>query len=146
MTTSTVYDKPQIVIKKTFNHSTEKVWKALTDPEALATWLMPTTDFELKEGCQFQFKTTPRGKFDGIVDCQINEIHFPSRIQYTWKAKGMPQPTLVTWVLKPLSESSTLLTLSHNGFVGFNGWLTKTMLGFGWKKLLNKKLRNYLIQ
>ena len=146
MNPSTTYSKPQIVIKKSFNHPVEKVWYALTDAEALSTWLMETNGFSMNPGSKFQFKTTPRGKFDGIVDCEILEVDQPHMIQYSWKAKGMKQPTLVTWKLKPIHKSKTMLTLSHNGFVGMDGWLTKTMLNFGWKKLLHKKLRTYLLK
>ncbi len=136
--------KPQIIIKRTFKHPIDKVWEAITNKEALSEWLMESNDFKLQVGHSFKFKTTPRGNFDGIIDCEIIDIIEPNHLRYSWKAKGMPQPTMVTWQLKELDNGDTFLSLSHNGFVGINGWITKTMLGFGWKKLLKNKLNEYL--
>ena len=136
--------QPQISIKKKLNHPIDKVWRALTDKEALSEWLMETGGFELSPGYTFQFKTTPRGKFDGIVDCKIKSVDAPYHLQYSWRAKGMAQATIVTWSLRSIEDHATILTLTHDGFVGIDGWLTKTMLHFGWKRLLSKKLNNYL--
>ena len=36
----------------TYKHGIEDVWTALTDPYALAEWLMPVTVFEPKVGQQ----------------------------------------------------------------------------------------------
>ena len=56
----------------------------------------------------------------------------------------METPTIVTWELKELTPTKTSLTLSHSGFVGFSGWMTKQFLKMGWKKILRKKLTQYL--
>jgi len=136
--------KPQIVIKRKYKHPVDKVWRAITSKRALSEWLMETNDFEVSVGTRFQFRTTPRGKFDGIINCQVLEVNDPERIRYSWRAKGMTQPTIVTWHLRELTRDQTLLTLTHDGFEGFNGWMTQTMLRFGWKKLLSKKLEKYL--
>jgi len=37
----------------------EKVWRALTDPELLAQWLLPTVGFRLETGAEFRFETQP---------------------------------------------------------------------------------------
>ena len=136
--------KPQILIKRNYNYNINRVWQALTDREALSTWLMPTADFELKIGQQFQFKTKPRGKFDGIVHCEILEYTAPHHIVYSWRSTDMKQPTIVEWELKSLNDSSTHVTLKHSGFAGFNGWVTKQILKFGWRNLLKKNLTEYI--
>ncbi len=136
--------KPQIHIKRVYQHPIDRVWNALTTKEALSAWLMETQDFELKRGHQFQLKTKPQGSFDGIVNCEITDFSQPNMLSYTWTATAFVQPTTVTWELKSLSETETLLTLSHTGFKGWNGWLTRQILTFGWKSLLRKKLQNYL--
>ena len=58
-----------------FPHPPEKVWRALTDPELLASWLMPN-DFEPRVGHQFTFRTdpVPAHDFDGIVRCEVLEL------------------------------------------------------------------------
>lgn len=137
---------PQIHIRRKYKYSIEKVWKALTTREALTAWLMETNDFDLVEGADFHLRTTPRGKFDGVLRCTILHLKEPTSISYSWLSNGMKTPTTVTWELKELADTETLLTLSHDGFVGFDGWMTKTMLSFGWKRILKKKLENYLQQ
>ncbi len=136
--------KPQIEIKRVYKYPIVAVWNALTDKEALSDWLMETTDFELKVGHSFKLKTKPQGKFDGILNCKIISFDAPNSISYLWQSNGMKNPTTVNWVLKAISESETHLHLSHNGFEGVSGWLTRQMLGIGWKKLLSNKLKNYL--
>src|SRR6266478_4633799 len=39
------------------HHLPEKVWRALTDPELLAEWLLPVVDLKLERGAAFTFKT-----------------------------------------------------------------------------------------
>ncbi len=56
----------------------------------------------------------------------------------------MKTPTIVRWELKELTATTTSLTLSHSGFTGFSGWMTKQILKMGWKKILHKKLSAYL--
>ena len=136
--------KPQIHIKRKYKHAIDKVWSALTTKEALSSWLMDTDDFELTLGSEFNLKTTPRGKFDGVLRCSILKIEEPTAISYSWQSNGMTTPTIVTWELKDIGNEETLLSLSHDGFVGFDGWMTKTMLSFGWKKLLKKRLEKHL--
>lgn len=136
--------KPQILIKRNYKHSIDKVWNALTTKEALSAWLMETDDFKLDLGAEFTLKTQPRGKFDGVLRCSIMKVDAPTSISYSWQSNGMSKPTIVSWELKDMGNQETFLTLSHDGFAGFDGWMTKMMLSFGWKRLLKKKLENYL--
>jgi uncharacterized protein YndB with AHSA1/START domain len=58
-----------------FPHPPEKVRRALTDPELLASWLM-RNDFEPRVGHRFAFRTdpVPAHGFDGIVRCEVLEL------------------------------------------------------------------------
>ena len=59
----------------TYAHGIEDVWTALTDPYALAEWLMPTTFFEPIVGSKFRFQFDPdRLSPSGIVDCEVIEV------------------------------------------------------------------------
>ena len=136
--------KPQIEIKRIYKYPISKVWYALTDRESISDWLMETTDFELSIGHSFQLKTKPQGKFDGILNCKIISFDAPNSISYLWQSSGMKNPTTVNWKLKSLSENETHLHLSHNGFEGVSGWMTRQMLSIGWKKILSNKLKTYL--
>ena len=82
-----------------FPHPPEKVWRALTNPELLASWLMPN-DFEPRVGHQFTFRTdpVPAHGFDGIIRCEVLELRRPGD-GISWAGGGLD--TTVTWDLVP---------------------------------------------
>jgi len=135
----------QISIKRIYKHPIAKVWSAISEAEALSTWLMPVSNLRLEKGNRFQFKTEPRGNFDGIVNCSVVDYEEPHYLQLSWQATGMAQPTIVIYRLSDLGDGRTLLHLTHDGFRGFSGQVTRMILSFGWKSLLKKKLSKYLI-
>ncbi|KYF80302.1 SRPBCC domain-containing protein [Sorangium sp. So ce834] len=94
-------------------HSPEKVWRALTDPELLAEWLLPAVGFKLDPGAAFTFKTQPYPGWDGTVDCRILEIEAHRKISYTWNVPFLD--TVVTFTLTP-TASGTRLSLEQSGF------------------------------
>ena len=97
------------------NHSPEKVWRALTDPELLAQWLLPAFDLKLEPKAAFTLKTQPYPGWDGTVNCQFVEIDAPKKLSYTWVVGGMALDTVVTFTLTP-TASGTHMTLVQSGF------------------------------
>jgi uncharacterized protein YndB with AHSA1/START domain len=63
--------KPRSIRKEIFlPHPPEDVWAALTDPQALAEWLMPN-NFEPVVGRKFRFHVDPMpGPYPGGSECQ----------------------------------------------------------------------------
>lgn len=121
-------------------HSPEKVWRALTDPELLAEWLLPVFGFAPEAGAKFTFKTQPYPGWDGTVNCELLEIEPQKRIKYTWVV-GEMLDTVVTFTLTP-TASGTLLSLVQSGFKpdqkqNFGG------ARYGWK-MMGEKLIDLL--
>ena len=114
-----------------YPHPAERVWRALTDSEAMNAWLMEN-DFKPVVGHRFQFRTKPAPGFDGIVKCQVLELDAPRRLVYSWHGGGLE--TMVTWTLTP-SPGGTTVRLEHAGFEGVKGYLVRTMLAKGWGKM-----------
>jgi uncharacterized protein YndB with AHSA1/START domain len=96
-------------------HPPEKVWRALTDPELLAEWLLPVVDrkLELAPGTAFTFKTQPYPNWDGTVNCRFVEIEPQRKLSYAWTVPFLD--TVVTFTLAP-TESGTRLSLVQTGF------------------------------
>jgi uncharacterized protein YndB with AHSA1/START domain len=94
-------------------HSPEKVWRALTDPDLLAEWLLPVVDLELEPGAAFTFKTQPYPGWDGIVNCRFIEIESHRKLSYAWAVPFLD--TVVTFTLTP-TGSGTRLSLVQSGF------------------------------
>jgi uncharacterized protein YndB with AHSA1/START domain len=97
------------------HHSPEKVWRALTDPELLAEWLLPVTGLKLEPGTAFTLKTQPYPGWDGTVDCRILEIEAHRKLSYAWVVGPMHLDTVVTFTLTP-TASGTRLSLVQSGF------------------------------
>lgn len=134
--------KRDVRIEVTYPHPPEKVWRAISEKELVAKWLMPS-DMEPVAGREFQFRTKPAHGWNGIVDCRVLEADPPRRLSYSWKSENLD--TVVTWTLTPVA-GGTKLTLEHRGFTGIKGLLLSFALGSGWKKHLTKTMRDVLAQ
>lgn len=95
------------------HHSPEKVWRALTDPELLAEWLLPVVDLDLEPEAAFAFKAQPQPGWDGTVNCRFLEIEPHRKLSYTWVVGDLD--TVVTFTLTP-TASGTRLSLVQSGF------------------------------
>ncbi len=94
-------------------HPPTKVWRALTDPDLLAEWLLPTIGFKLAPGAAFTFKTQPQPNWDGIVNCRLLEIQPQKKLSWTWVVGDID--TVVTFTLTP-GASGTRLSVVQSGF------------------------------
>ena len=71
--------KRNIKLEAFYPFPPERVWRAITDTEALSKWLMPN-DFEPRVGHKFNFKTKPAPGFDGIVHCEVLKLDEPRHL------------------------------------------------------------------
>lgn len=135
--------KKNIQFKTTYHHPIGKVWKAITTKEGLSTWLMPTSNFESVVGHTFQFNTTPRGSFDGVIHCKVLEVKAPNKVVISWTNGDLD--TIVTFLLRK-DGNKTHLDFEHAGFEGLmNRLIVRNLLAKGWKKtILTVLLPQYL--
>src|SRR5882672_8213988 len=129
--------KKDIHIEETYPYPPERIWRALTNSDAMADWLMPNT-FDPKIGCRFQFRTKPAPGFDGIVNCEVLELDAPNKLVFSWCGGGLN--TVVRFNLEAVAEG-THLRFEHTGFSGMKGVMVSTILAKGWKsKILSHNL------
>jgi uncharacterized protein YndB with AHSA1/START domain len=116
---SVAEDTRSIVVERTMPHPPDKVWRALTQPELVSEWLMPT-DLEATVGRRFNFRSQPVNGWNGITDCEVLEVSPPSRLVYSWNGHGEQAATgirsVVTWTLSPAPGGGTHLHMEHAGF------------------------------
>jgi uncharacterized protein YndB with AHSA1/START domain len=135
-------DTRSIMMEFDLPHPPAKVWRALTEPELLAKWLM-ATDMKLAVGQSFTFKMPPTQGWDGVVSCEMKENELHKRLRYSWGSLGLD--TVVTWTLAPTSKGGTLLRLEQSGFP-----TGKTQLPYfegakmGWQNVARQRLPNVL--
>lgn len=127
----------------TYRHPVEDVWAALTDPHALAEWLMPVTDFEPKPGSRFRFQYDPERLCpSGIVDCEVLESEPPHRLVWSFQNRSVegarqPPPMHIEWTLVPLADGTRLeLVQSYAN----QPWKITFAMGVGWRFYLRRFL------
>jgi len=118
------------------SHSPAKVWRALSEPQLMAEWLLPVFGFKPELDAQFTFKTQPQPGWDGTVHCRVLEIDEPRFLRYAWAVGDGWLDTVVAFTLTP-TEAGTRLTLVQSGFKPEQ----KQNLGgarYGWKMMGTK--------
>ncbi|MBP1849037.1 SRPBCC family protein [Rhizobium halophytocola] len=96
-----------VVVEREFAHSPDKIWRALTQPQLIAEWLMKN-EFAPVVGHAF----TLRAEW-GSVTCRVETVEPNRRLAYSWDAKGLD--STVTWTLTP-TETGTHLRMEQVGF------------------------------
>ncbi len=115
-------------------HAPEKVWRALTEPELLAEWLLPVVGHRLATGSDWQLRAPPQPGWDGVVECRYAEVTPHTRLSWSWVVGDLD--TFVTCTLAPTSRG-TMLTLLQSGFKEHQ----KKNLGgarYGWRMMGGK--------
>ena len=103
---------------KEIDATLDSVWKALTTPDLIEQWLMPN-NFKPIVGKPFVFKWNPDAKDDkGKTTCKVTQMIPKRQLTYTWREKGFPTYTMVTFELVP-KPGSTLVTLTHDRWERF---------------------------
>jgi len=96
----------------------ERVWRALTDPDLIARWLMPN-DFKLEAGYQFAIDSDPirRCGLGGTGQCEVLAFDEGKMLRIAWTAahenmRGLD--STVTFTVAP-EEAGTRLLIEHDG-------------------------------
>jgi uncharacterized protein YndB with AHSA1/START domain len=97
----------------------EQVWRALTEPELLAAWLMPN-DIRPVVGCRFTLKAEPGS--GGDIACEVEAVEAHRLLRLRWRgdarerdAAGHALDSTVTFVLARTLVGGTHLRLVHSG-------------------------------
>lgn len=121
----------------------ETVWVALTDPHAIAEWLMPN-NFKPEVGHRFYFQVDPMPMFEARTECEVIECDPPRRLAYTWlivwrkEHRRKAQPMVVSWTLTP-ELGGTRLVFEQTPYVGPRALWTRLSMSMGWG-LMHKRL------
>ncbi|MFG1928044.1 SRPBCC domain-containing protein [Cryptosporangium sp. NPDC048952] len=129
-------------------HPPAAVWHALTDPEALNAWFLPS-DFKPVVGHRFQLQAEPieATKFSGVIACEVLELRPEELLSYSWtdanNAGGLD--SVVTWTLRP-EGTGTRLFVEHSGFDLDDPQqkLAHTIMDGGWRSQVLRRLIQHL--
>lgn len=132
-----------ITVEEVVPHTAEKVWRALTNRELIAKWLMDN-DFTPELGAEFTMRSRPMGDWDGTVRCKITAFEPPKLLAYTWiggsSTPGATAPKLdstVTWTLEAV-PGGTRVRLVHDGFRSPENDMGFLAMSQGWGTVIQR--------
>lgn len=134
------------VIERTYNASTEKVWKAITDKDQMKQWYFDIANFKPEVGVEFEFYG---GSPEGIQYrhlCKIIEVIKGKKLTYSWRYDGYEGNSYVTFELFPEGEK-TRLKLTHKGLETFpanNPDFAKKNFAEGWNEIIGSILKDFV--
>ena len=104
----------EIVIECDLAAPPHTVWRALTVPELVATWLLPNT-LEARVGAKFALDGAPAGLADRI-ECEVLAADPDRLLRYSWRERraGDSDPareTVVTFRLAANADGGTRLRI-----------------------------------
>lgn len=132
---STNEDLSRIVVDVFHPHPAAKVWRALTAPEILAQWLMPS-DFQPVVGQEFTMEGTAdeKANISGTVKCTVPELEPEHTLRST-----------VTWT-RETEGNGTRVFLEQAGYGPEDPvhQMARTFMSGGWTRGILPKLGEVL--
>jgi uncharacterized protein YndB with AHSA1/START domain len=121
MATTTTKPAPQLQIRRVFEASPERLFRAWTTPEELKRWHAPgpmvvsLAELDLRVGGRYRIHMREPDGNEHKVSGIFRVVEPPSRLVYTWKWEHKDTETQVTLEFKPRG-TGTELVLTHEGF------------------------------
>ena len=105
----------ELEFSRSFPHPPEKVWRALTTPQALGQWLMET-DFVAEEGRDFRMWCDDGEGHTDVYLCTVLEMERQKRMLWSWTLQGREQEGATTVEFRLEAEGGgTRVTVVHRG-------------------------------
>jgi uncharacterized protein YndB with AHSA1/START domain len=123
-----------LILERTYNAPSEKVWKALTDSEALKQWSFDILGFKAEVGFEFQLLMGKDENNQYLHICKVTEVIPGKKLTYSWRYDGYAGMSYVTFELFPEGEQ-TRLKFTHAGIETFpadNPDFAKENFAEGW--------------
>jgi uncharacterized protein YndB with AHSA1/START domain len=106
-----------IVVERTLSAPVARVWKALTDVDQMREWYFDLKEFKSEVGFEFEFVVEHEGNRYHHL-CRVVEVIPEKKIAYTWRYKGEPGDSLVSFELFAEGDN-TKLKVTHTGIETF---------------------------
>jgi uncharacterized protein YndB with AHSA1/START domain len=142
--TTEIKSEEAVIIERTLSAPVAKVWKALTDVDQMRQWYFDLKDFKPEVGFEFEFVVEHEGNSYHHL-CRVTEVIPQKKIAYTWRYKGEPGNSLVTFELFP-EDNKTWLKLTHSGIETFPRTPAYARKNFeaGWTAIIGSELKQFV--
>jgi uncharacterized protein YndB with AHSA1/START domain len=120
-----------LVIERTINAPSDKVWQALTDIEQLQKWLPFFKEFKPEVGFETRFELGPADgkKYEHI--CRVVDVVDGQSLTYTWYFEGHPGKSHVIFDISE-AGGQTSLRLTHAILEPFSEEISRDDFAEGW--------------
>lgn len=133
-----------IVMERTLNAPVARVWKALTDVDQMRQWYFDLKEFRPQVGFEFEFVVQHEGNTYHHL-CRVTDVIPNKKIAYTWRYKGEPGDSLVTFELASEGDK-TRLKLTQTGIETFPKTPAFARKNFeaGWTAIIGSELKEFV--
>ncbi len=134
-----------IILERSFDAPVARVWTALTDRDQMREWYFDLKEFKPQVGFEFEFVVEHEGRSYHHL-CRVTDVVPEKKIAYSWRYKGEPGDSLVTFELFPDGNNRTRLKLTHTGTETFPRTPTYARKNFeaGWTAIIGSELKQFL--
>ncbi len=134
-----------VIVERSYSHSIEQVWSALTDRDQMKQWYFDLAEFKPEVGFEFQFEAGDDKK-QYLHLCKVLEVEPLRKIAYSWRYADQPGNWVVTFELAP-EGAGTHLKVTHTGLETFpqdSGDYARTNFEQGWTAIIGTNLPKFL--
>jgi uncharacterized protein YndB with AHSA1/START domain len=133
-----------VVLERTYNAPVARVWKALTDVDQMRQWYFDLKEFKPEVGFEFEFVVEHEDTTYHHL-CRVTEVIPQQKIAYTWRYKGEPGDSLVTFELFDVGDK-TRVKVTHTGIETFPKTPAYARKNFeaGWTAIIGSELKKFL--
>jgi uncharacterized protein YndB with AHSA1/START domain len=133
-----------VVVERTLNAPIARVWKALTDANQMRQWYFDLKEFKPQIGFEFEFVVEHEGNRYHHL-CQVTDVAPQKKIAYSWRYKGEPGDSLVTFELFG-EGNKTRVKVTHTGIETFPKTPAYARKNFenGWTAIIGTELKQFV--
>ena len=133
-----------VVVERTLNAPIARVWKALTDANQMRQWYFDLKEFKPQVGFEFEFVVEHEGNRYHHL-CRVTDVLPQKKIAYSWRYKGEPGDSLVTFELFG-EGNKTRVKVTHTGIETFPKTPAYARKNFenGWTAIIGTELKQFV--
>jgi uncharacterized protein YndB with AHSA1/START domain len=133
-----------VIVERTFNAPVARVWKALTDVAEMRQWYFDLKEFKPEVGFKFEFIVQHEDTTYHHL-CKVTDVVPERKIAYSWRYKGEPGDSLVTFELFDEGKR-TRVRVTHTGIETFPQTPAYARKNFesGWTKIIGSELEQFV--
>ena len=133
-----------VVVEQTLDAPVARIWAALTDVGQMRQWYFDLKEFKPEIGFEFEFVVEHEGNIYHHL-CKVTEVIPEKKIAYTWRYKGEPGDSLVSFELFDEGDK-TRVKLTHTGIETFPKTPAYARKNFenGWTAIIGTELKQFV--